>query len=291
MYHKTSSFRIFNGFNIVLLSLLALLCVIPLVHVLAVSVSSSEYVNANRITFVPMGFTLENYARTFTSNGFMNALGITFLRTILGTALSMLLCFLAAFSLSKEDSYFKGRSIYAWFFVITILFHGGLIPSYLVVVNTGLKNTIWALILPGAVAVFNVVLMMNFFRGIPKELEEAAQIDGAGIVRTLFMIFLPISMPSIATLSLFTIVTHWNSWFDGMIYMEANRQPLATFIQSMIKNTDFTKIHVNPSDLRILSERALKATQIFVGALPVLLVYPFLQRYFVHGMTLGSVKE
>ncbi|MBW7453689.1 carbohydrate ABC transporter permease [Paenibacillus sepulcri] len=291
MYSKDPLYRIFNGFNIVFLSILSLVCVMPLVHVFAVSLSSNAAATANLVTFWPIGFNLDSYERTFGSPSFLHALQISVYRTVLGTALSMLLCLLAAYPMSKEGSFFKGRTVYAWYFVITILFNGGLIPTYIIVNETGLRNTIWALVLPGAVAVFNVVLMMNFFRGIPKELDEAAQIDGASHARILFTVYLPISMPSIATLSLFSIVSHWNSWFDGMIYMEADIQPLATMIQSLVKSLDYTRIGIDPTEVKRLSERSLRATQIFIGALPVLVAYPFLQKYFVKGMTLGSVKE
>jgi putative aldouronate transport system permease protein len=291
MYHKSWSYRLFYYLNMAFLLLVATICILPLCHVLAVSLSSNAAANANLVKFWPVGFNLDSYVKTMGSEGFERAFLFSILRTVIGTAISMLLCFLAAYSMSKDKYTLKGRSIYAWYFVITILFNGGLIPTYLVVNATGLRDTIWALILPGAVAVFNVVLMMNFFRGIPRELDEAAQIDGSTHFRVLFSIYLPISMPSIATLSLFTIVGHWNSWFDGMIYMEANNQPLATLIQSLVKNMDFVRLGMNPEQMKQFSERSLRATQIFIGALPVLIVYPFLQKYFVGGMTVGSVKE
>lgn len=291
MYHKTHGYRMFNAFNLFFLLFVSLTCILPIIHIIAVSFSSAAATTANIVKLWPIGFNIDNYIRTFNSSNFLRAFGISVIRTVLGTSLSMLLCILAAYPLSKENSYFRGRTAYAWFFIVTILFHGGLIPSYLVVQATGLYNTIWALILPGAVAVFNVVLMMNFFRGIPKELEEASQIDGAGHIRTLFTIYLPISLPSLATLSLFVIVGHWNSWFDGMIYLEVYKQPLATLIQALVKTMDFTRIEMLPDDVAHLSERGLKATQIFIGSLPVLVVYPFLQKYFVKGLTLGSVKQ
>lgn len=291
MYHKTFGYRIFSVANTSLLSVVGIICILPLIHVLAVSLSSTAAATGNLVTLWPIGFNLDNYEKTFSSAFFLKALWISSARTIVGTAFSMLLCLLAAYSMSKDDSVFRSRTFYAWFFVVTILFNGGLIPSYIAVVETGIQNTLWALILPGAVAVFNVVLMMNFFRGIPKELEEASQIDGASHLRTLFYIFVPISMPSIATLSLFSMVGHWNSWFDGLIYMDATKQPLATLIQSLVATLDLTRINLNPEDIKNLSQRGLRSTQIFLGALPILVAYPFLQKYFVKGMTLGSVKE
>jgi len=291
MYYKSPGYRAFAFLNTGMLLAISIACVLPLVHVIAVSLSSSQAATGNLVSLWPVGFNIDNYVKTFGSSKFLGALYISVLRTVLGTLLSMALCVLAAYPMSKADERFKGRSLYAWFFVATILFNGGLIPTYIVVVQTGINNTLLALILPGAVAVFNVVLMMNFFRGIPAELEEASQIDGASHLRTLFNVYLPISMPSIATLSLFSMVGHWNSWFDGLIYMDVTKQPLATMVQALVANLDLTRINLNPEDIKNLSQRGLRSTQIFLGALPILVAYPFLQKYFVKGMTLGAVKE
>ena len=153
-------------------------------------------------------------------------------------------------------------------------------------------NTIWALILPGALSVWNVILMMNFFRGLPKELEEAAYLDGAGHIKTLILVYVPLSLPAIATLSLFTMVYQWNSWFDGMIYMsDIKNYPLASLLQTIIVQQDLSKINVDPSMLENISQRTVRAAQIFIGALPILMVYPFLQRFFVKGIVIGAVKE
>ncbi|RPK31120.1 hypothetical protein EDO6_01747 [Paenibacillus xylanexedens] len=204
----------------------------------------------------------------------------------------MVIMLLTAFPLSKEDISFKGRSLYTWFFVFTILFSGGLIPSYILIQKLGLMNTIWALILPGALSVWNVILMMNFFRGLPKELEEAAYLDGAGHIKTLILVYVPLSLPAIATLSLFTMVYQWNSWFDGMIYMsDIKNYPLASLLQTIIVQQDLSKINVDPSMLENISQRTVRAAQIFIGALPILMVYPFLQRFFVKGIVIGAVKE
>jgi putative aldouronate transport system permease protein len=153
-------------------------------------------------------------------------------------------------------------------------------------------NTIWALVLPVAINVFNMVLMMNFFRAVPKDLEEAALLDGAGHFKTLILVYLPVSMPAIATISLFTMVSHWNSWFDGLLYISDYRKyPLSTFLQTIIVQQDFNKINADANELQNISQRTVKAAQIFIGMLPIILVYPFLQRYFVKGIILGAVKE
>lgn len=289
MYRKTVSYRWFTGLNTVLLAVLAILCILPLVHVAAVSFSSSAAATANQVFFWPVGFTAEAYSRTLTNPLFLRSLILSVERTLAGTLLSMALTVTAAYTLSRS---FYGRSFYSWFFVFTMLFNGGLIPTYLLITQLHLTNTLWVLILPSAVNVFNTILMMQFFRAIPKELEEAASIDGAGYLRSLITIYLPLSLPSLATLSLFSMVWHWNSWFDGLIYMTDYRQyPLATFLQTIIQSGDMRNTNIDPSQLKILSERTVRSAQILIGALPILLVYPFLQRFFVQGLTMGAVKE
>jgi putative aldouronate transport system permease protein len=292
MTRLSATGRFFNILILLALCVAGIVCILPMLHILAVSLSQNYAVTAYQVKFWPIGFNLVAYEKSFTSNGFLLALRVSVLRALLGFAIGMFLTMTAAYPMSKSSRIFRGRTAYAWFFVFTMLFNGGLIPSYLVVKNTGLIDKIWALILPSAVNVFNVVVMMNFFRTIPKDLEESAFIDGAGHFRILFQIYFPLSMPSFATLTLFTLVGHWNSWFDGMIYMtQAQNYPLATLLRALISNFDYSKVGLDPSVLRSLSERSLKAAQIFIGMVPILLVYPFLQKYFVQGMTLGALKE
>ncbi|WP_379129019.1 carbohydrate ABC transporter permease [Paenibacillus sp. sgz500958] len=292
MYYKTRGYRIFNVFNTIFLIALAIMCIIPLVHVLAVSFSAKSAADANLVGLWPKQFSLEAYKKTIDNPVFLHSIWISVKRTVIGTALTLLITFLAAYPLSKETSGFKGRNVYSWLFVFSMVFNGGLIPFYIVIQKLHLMDSFWVLVLPGAVNTFLVILMLNFFRGIPKELEEAALIDGAGHFRTLFSIYLPISLPSIATIALFSMVFHWNSWFDGLLYMNNSKQfPLATFLQTVIIQRDMSSMSVNPKEMELLSQTTVRAAQIFIGAAPILLVYPFLQKYFVKGMTLGSVKE
>lgn len=290
MYFKTRGYRLFQLFNYASLGLICLLCIFPMVHLFAVSLSGASAANAGMVTFWPVDFNLQAYQQTMDNPFFLHSLWISVQRTVVGTALSMLVMLLSAYALSKENHVLQGRSIYMWYFVFTMLFNGGLIPMYFLISKLGLINNFWALILPTLVNAYNVILLLNFFRSLPKELEEASLIDGAGHLRTLVSIFLPISMPAIATISLFTMVFHWNSYFDGLIYMKDTSQfPLASFIQTLVVQQDFRMI--GQETVAKLSERTLKAAQIFVGALPILLVYPFLQRFFVKGIVLGAVKE
>ncbi len=291
MYHKTRGYRIFSIFNTCFLIFLAVLCIIPLIHVLAVSFSAKSAADANLVSLWPVGFSLEAYKKTAANPLFLHSLWVSVMRTVVGTAITLFITFLASYALSKENSVFRGRNAYSWIFVFSMIFNGGLVPFYIVIQKLGLINSFWVLVLPGAVNTFLVILMLNFFRGIPKELEEAALIDGAGHFRTLFSIFLPISMPSIATVALFSMVFHWNSWFDGLLYLNnAKDFPLATFLQTIIIQQDMSSMSVDPKEMELISQTTVKAAQIFIGSAPILIVYPFLQKYFVKGMTLGSVK-
>jgi putative aldouronate transport system permease protein len=284
--------RTFVVLNYIFLTLLAIVCVFPMIHVLAVSFSSSGPANAGLVKLWPVDFTTSSYEYALSKAEFLRSFGITLERVVLGTFVNMLMTVLVAYPLSKEVEVFRWRTVYVWFFVVTILFSGGLIPLYMVVRTLGLLDSIWALILPTAVPVFSVILLLNFFRGLPKELEEAAFVDGAGHWTVLWKIYLPLSKPALATLTLFTIVFHWNSWFDGIIYMNSpENYPLQSYLQTLIVQRDFSAL--TDAELRLLSEvsdRTFKSAQIFLAALPVLAVYPFLQKYFVKGIVLGSVK-
>lgn len=292
MYHKTKPYRIFTVFNYILMIAVSIMCVVPLIHVLAVSFSGKSAANANLVGLWPVDFTVDAYTKTVANENFTRSIWVTLQRTVLGTLFSMGVVILAAYALSKENARFRRRNMYIWLLVFTMLFSGGLVPMYILIQKLHLMNSLWVLILPGAVSVWNIILLLNFFRAVPKEMEEAAFIDGAGHFRTLFSVYLPVSMPTIATLSLFTIVGHWNSWFDGLLYMTDHRNyPLATFLQSVIVQQDFSKVTVRPEDLENISQRTVKAAQIFIGMAPILIVYPFLQRFFVKGIVLGAVKE
>lgn len=292
MYYKSKSYRVFNIINNIFLIFVALMCVVPLVHIFAVSLSAKSAADANLVSLWPVHFTFESYKKTLANGMFLSSLWISVLRTVIGTLITLAITFLAAYPLSKEDSYFQGRKYYAWIFVVTMVFSGGLVPFYITIQKLGLMDTFWVLVIPGAVNVFLVILMLNFFRGIPRELEEASLIDGAGHFRTLFNIYLPISLPSIATIALFSMVWHWNSWFDGLLYINDPKDyPLATYLQTIIIQKDMSKFSIDPREFELLSQKTINAAQIFIGAGPILIVYPFMQKYFVKGLVLGSVKE
>jgi len=285
--------RAFSVFNYTLLFLMAFICLFPLLHILALSFSSSGAASAGLVKLWPVDFTTKSYEFILAKPEFLRSMGVTVQRVVIGTIINMFLTIIIAYPLSKESKDLKFRTIYAWFFIFTILFGGGLIPWYMTIKSVGILNSIWALVLPSAVPVFNVILLLNFFRGLPKELEESSFMDGAGYWTALWKIFVPISLPAMATVGLFTIVGHWNSWFDGLILMNTPDQyPLASYLQRVIKGIDLTKITGQDAVVMSqVSDRTAKAAQIFVGTFPILLVYPFLQKYFVQGIVLGSVKE
>lgn len=294
IYKGQRSRRAFVVGNAIFLALLACVCVYPMVYTLALSFSSSSAAAAGSVGLWPVDFTTASYNYVLGQSQFLRSFGVSLERVGLGVPIDMMITILIAYPLSKEASVFRWRTAYAWFFVLTMLFSGGLIPLYMVVRATGLLNSIWSLILPTAVQVFNVVLLLNFFRGVPKELEDAAFVDGAGHWTTLWKIYLPLSKPALATVTLLTIVFHWNSWFDGLIYMNSpSNYPLQTYLETLVvqQNLNLSQLTLQQAELmQLISDRTVKAAQIFIAAVPVILVYPFLQRYFIKGIVLGSVK-
>ncbi len=292
MLGQSTGARLFSAFNAVFLIALSLLCIAPLVHIAAVSLSSSSAVTAGWVKFWPVDFTLDSYRFVMTRGEIWSSMWVTLQRVALGGGLNLLLTILIAYPLSKESAAFRSRTGYAWFFFFTMLFSGGLIPWYMVIRQLELLDSIWALVLPAGVPVFNVVLMLNFFRQLPKELEEAAFMDGAGHWTTLWKIYLPAALPALATVSLFAVVWHWNNWFDGLILMNRpEHYPLQSYLQTVIMQRDMTFIqHLSRAELAIVSDRTIKSAQILIATLPIVFVYPFLQRFFVKGIVLGSVK-
>ena len=292
--HFKESFgrRFFMAFNIVFLGLLAASCLFPMINVLAVSFSSAAAAQAGYVTFWPVDFNIASYSYALGRPQFLQSMWVSIQRIVLGGVVNMVLTMLAAYPLSKDNARFRYRTVYSWFFVTTMLVSGGLIPSFMLIQKLGLQDNLWALILPGALPVFNLILLINFFRQVPVEMEEAAYMDGASHWTILWRIFVPVSTPALATLTLFVLVGHWNSWFDGLLYMNSpSRYPLQSYLQTVIVQRDTTAVSMQEfKDLALLSDRTIKASQVFMGALPILLVYPFLQRYFVTGIVLGSVK-
>ena len=275
----------------------SLLCLLPFIYLLSVSLSESTAVSAGLVTLYPIKPTLVAYQFVLNSEAFIRSFGVSVMRVMLGVSINLLFVIITAYPMSKPVGAMRGRNYYTWFFMFAMLFAPSLIPSYIVIKEAGMINTIWALIIPSAFPIFNMVVVMNFFRNLPKSLSEAATIDGAGHLTMLWKIYIPLSIPSLATITLYSVVGHWNSWFDGLIYMNyPEKYPLQSYLQTVIINPEsaFKMMQNNPNVAKILSlvsNQTTKAAQLFIAMIPVLLFYPFVQKYFTAGLVMGSVKE
>jgi putative aldouronate transport system permease protein len=286
---RNRSDRWFDAVNNALIVVVGLICLLPFLHVLAKSFSDQASVMGNKITFFPIGMHLEAFRFVFAHTRFFEALQVTLLVTIIGTALSLTITILAAYPLSKPE--FKGRKPILLLYVFSMLFYGGIIPGYILMKELGLLNTIWAMIVPLLVVPFNLFVCKTFFEGIPESIEESAKIDGATNLRILRSIVLPISLPVIVTLGIFYAVGYWNNYFHPLIYISSvDLKPLQLFLYETIANTE-ELLQEQPDTVRLsMAPEGFRAATVISSIVPILLVYPFLQRYFVTGMTLGSVK-
>jgi putative aldouronate transport system permease protein len=277
----------------VVLVTLAILCILPLWYTLCLSLSDKSAAAAGLVKLWPVGFNLTSYRSIMGDANFFNSFWISIQRVVLGTATELAATLLMAYPLSKSVRQFPPRNVIMWFLVFAMLFSGGLIPWYQTMKSIDMINNIWGLVLGNSLPIFNVILVMNFFRNLPKEIEEAALLDGAGPWQILFEIYLPLSKPVIATVALFSMVYHWNEFFNGLVL--STRQafyPLQTYIQQqivVINTTTLTQDQIQM--LNEISNQTLNAAKIFIAMIPILLIYPFLQKYFIKGITLGSVKE
>ncbi len=292
---KTSMGRkVFLAVDVIVILLLCLICMVPLLNLLAYSFSASQPIIENKVFLWPKEFTLKAYQYVLESKEFWSSVSVSVKRVLLGVPLNTLLTILVAYPLSKDERQFKARKYYVAYMLTVMLFNGGLMPTYYIVSKTKLIDTVWALIIPGAVPIFNCIVLMNFFRGIPSELEESAKLDGASQWQILWRIFIPISKPSLATIILFSLINHWNSWFDGLIYSNhTTNYPLQSYLQTLVTST--TEI-LTQGDVKAIAKLVdindtnMKAAQIFISVIPLMLIYPFLQKYFTTGLTMGSVK-
>lgn len=290
--NKSLGSRLFVIFNYLIIGALAASCLIPLIHVFAISLSDKSSAAGGLVILWPVNFTFESYRYVLNRAPFWTAMFVSIKRVVIGVTLNMFFCIITAYPLSKEKDQFRFRTIYAWYFFLTMLISGGLIPLYMVINLTHLKDTFWALVIPGAVPVYNIILLLNFFRQTPRELEEAAIVDGAGQWRILWQIFVPTSTAALATVGLYSTVYHWNEWFNGIIYMaDPNQYPLQSYLRTIVIDQKLTQMGAGDWEaLALVSDKTVKCAMIFVASVPMLVLYPFLQRYFVKGMVLGSVK-
>jgi len=257
-----------------------------------VSLSNNAAVVAGEVSLWPRRFSTATYEWVFGLKPFWNAMFVSVKRVVASTAITLTLTVLAAYPLSKSSSRFLGRTFFAWVFFLTMILHGGLIPTYMTVSSLGLIGKFWALVIPNAVVAFYVLIMLNFFRGLPGEIEEAARIDGASEWGILFRIILPVATPVLATIAVFCSLAQWNDWFLGIIYMRTpDDYPLMSYLQTTVVNINLDQLSPEQRErLTQVGTETYKAAQLFIAAVPMMCVYPFLQRYFTRGLVLGSVK-
>ena len=288
---ESLSSRIFDSFNIIILILFALTVVIPFIHVIAISLSSPKAIVNAQVTLWPVGFSLKNYMYVMKNSIFFNSFKITLIIVILGTAISMLMTLLTAYPLSRV--YLPGRKVFILILVITLIFQSPMVPLYLVVKMYGLLNTIWALILPFALSVFNTFICITFFKQLPNELFEAARIDGMTEYGILFKIVVPLSKPVIVTLLLFFSVSYWNSYQSALYYItNPNLRPLQLYLWSLVAQSNVSELGAMAAAETAVSNspEGLMMATVITATIPIIIVYPFLQKHFMKGILTGSLK-
>ena len=282
---------LFTCTNTVIMTLLVLITLYPFYYVIVGSISGDNVAAQDIYFLYPKGLDFSAYSMVFSTSSILRAYGNTLFITVVGTLLSLLLTTLTAYPLSKNRLY--GRRLMTTLFYFTMLFSGGLVPTYLVIRDLRMIDTLWALILPKVISVYNMLLLINFFKSIPDGLEESATIDGANDLTTLLRIVLPLSMPIFATLTLFYAVGYWNSWFDAVMYINRSRNfPLQLVLREIVQSVDLSYVAGGGADYSMSDTtiQSVRLATIVVAILPIMAVYPFLQKYFVKGVMIGAIK-
>lgn len=264
-----------------------LICLVPFIYMLALSLSDPKAIVNNQVSFWPVGLTFDAYEQIFTYPNFFRAYGNTFFYTIAGTGIALLMMILFAYPLSK--TFLKGQTLLMKIVIFSMFFSGGLIPNYLLISNLRLTGTVWAMLLPFAINQFNLIILINFFKSLPLEIEEAALIDGLGYFGILFKIVVPLSTAALATVGLYTAVFFWNDWFNGLIYLNTAQFPVMLFLRNIVNGTSMLGDAAGSADKTTIAI-SIKSAVIITSTLPIIILYPFLQKYFVKGLTVGSVK-
>ena len=292
MDRRTPGEKVFNVFNIVFLGIFALVAVYPFIYTVSISLSTAAEASREGFHLYPGELSLTAYEMVLGNPEIMTGYGNTLFRTVVGTLATLVATCLCAYPLSRK--YMPHRRIYTFLVLFTMLFNGGIVPTYLLIKNVHLVDNRLVYILPTLIAAFNVIIVKNFFQQLPESLAESAKVDGAGEFRILFSLYIPLSKPVLATISLWTAVTHWNMWFDAMIYINSDsKQVMQTFLQRIVieSNTELIEKGLVSPDVTQFTPETIKAATVVVTILPILFVYPFVQKYFVKGITLGGVKE
>lgn len=288
---KTAGSRIFDIFNYTLLLLYSLLCIVPFIHVIAGSFTTTKEFLSHSFILFPTEFSLDAYRYIFSTNTIARSLLVTLYLTVVGTLLNIVFTALMAYPLSRKD--LEGRQAIIMMVMFTMLFGGGLIPHFLLVKQLGLLNSLWSLMIPGLIGAFILIVLKSFFQQLPEGLEESAKMDGANDLVILFKIVLPLSMPALATFSLFYAVGHWNTFFNAVLYInDSTKWPIQVLLRQivMLSSGGVGDTSGFENDYLVPPAQTVKMAVIVVATVPVLLVYPFLQKYFAKGVLLGSVK-
>ncbi len=287
----SKSYKIFKTFNVICMACITFITLYPFIYMFAQSFSSAQAVINNRVHFLPVDFNLSAYTSIITESRFWNGYRNTLLFTTTGTFLGLFLTVSLAYPLSRDD--FPGKDVILKFMVFTMFFSGGLIPLYLLVSNLGWIDTIWAIIVPNAIIIFNVLVMRTFFMGIPQALIDAGEIDGLNQLQILSHIVIPLSKPIIATIGLFIAVQIWNDWFSALIFLNMDDlYPVTLFLRNIVMGSQMTAASGQAVDSSAVTTlpQTLQAATIMLVTIPILAVYPFIQKYFVQGMMIGSIK-
>ena len=283
----TKGYRAFQVINTIIMIFVIFITLYPFVYLVAQSFSSDAAASAGKVTFYPIGFNINTYKYILRDNQFFRYYGNTIFYTVVGTFLSVACTALIAYPLSKPR--LRLNKVITPLVVFTMYFAGGMIPNYIVITQwLGLQDSMWSIILPNAISTFNLLVMKSFFAGLPEELEEAAAIDGMNTYQIFLKIIIPLSKPIIATMCLFYMVTMWNEWFTPMLYLDSkDKWPVALYVRQLVEGANNTEI--GSSDASSV-QATLKSATMVLTSIPIICVYPFVQKYFVQGMTIGAVK-
>ncbi|MDX8047438.1 carbohydrate ABC transporter permease [Gracilibacillus sp. S3-1-1] len=287
--HNTGPGRVFDVFNHIFLAIVALITVVPFLYIIAGSFATESELATRSFFIIPYEFTTAAYDYIFSTNAVIRSLGVSVLITVLGTTVSMLLTLTMAYPLSRKTM--VGRNLILNLVLFSMLFGGGMIPTYLLVKNLGLLDSIWALILPVAINPFNLIIVKTFFQELPKELEDASKMDGCTEFQTFWRVMLPLSKPVIATFTLFYAVFYWNDFFQALLYLtDTTKWPIQLLLQQLVMVANMGLGDLQEAQLHEPPEESIKLAVIVVATVPILLFYPFLQKHFAKGVMLGSVK-
>jgi putative aldouronate transport system permease protein len=288
---ETKSYKVFKVVNVIILLLVVYITLFPFLNVVAQSFSGRAQIEAGQVTLIPKGFNVLTYKTILHDKTFWTSYRNTVIYTVLATFISIVMTTMFAYVLSKKR--LIGRKFFTSLAIFTMFFNGGLIPNYILIKTLGMTNTIWAMVIPGAISIFNMLIMKSFFEGMPEELEEAASIDGSTTYGTLVRIILPLSKPILATMVLFYAVGNWNSWFGAFLYLDkSNMFPVTLYLRNLLAGaTSGQSAGATAADDLTQIGANIKAVTMVLTVLPILMVYPFVQKYFVSGIMLGSVKQ